>query len=174
MHCPRQVDLNKHYFQQARATLSQDFAQDNRLVHQAALAVALLLAALILLWILLYRVTGGQIELNLALLVHLFAEGVMLFTLLRIGISLPVVARIFSELTFLELLAEMVARVQKARHRLVAYCRLATNPLRLARQQVLVAWRQIERHQHQRPPGVWSKSQAPLLLFQQAALLLVP
>ena len=168
------MTLNNLQIQQTKETLFYNFAQDSRMAHQVAVVVTLTLAALIFLWTLLNQTLSIQANFNSAFIIHLFAESVALYVLLRVGISLPVIARFLPERTFLELWVVVVARVRKAWLRALAFKRLDINLMLLAYQQVKVVMQQLWQRQCLHPPGLWSQSQAPLFLFQQTPLLFIP
>lgn len=136
--------------------------------------ITLTLSALILLWTFVSQAFGNQTAISPTFFSHLFAESVALYVLLRVSLSLPVIARFLPERTILELLIEVTTRVRKAWRRALAFRRLAINLLRLAHLQVLITWRQLRQRQCLHPPGLWSQSRAPLFLFQQAPLLSIP
>ena len=51
---------------------------------------------------------------------------------------------------------------------------LLTSHIKQTQQQIAAFWRQLRQRQANHPPDLWSSSQTPLPLFQQAALLLAP
>lgn len=161
---------SRRLIQKQRQELYREFNLDTSLAAKAAFIVVLLFLLSLAIW----QFPHLSLSVWLPYLVDLFAEGTLLFFCLYLLLNLVGFSRFLVGRTLQETLILYSQRLRNLSQIPSAFHLIPLNLEIHQRQQVLAFWRRLRQQQCARPPGCWSKSQAPILLFQQAPLLLAP
>ncbi|MCL4267860.1 MAG: hypothetical protein KJ069_32135 [Anaerolineae bacterium] len=162
--------MNQRLIQKCYQHLHQEFSLDTHFAAKAAAAVVVLLFSPIPLM----QLPHLPLSQWLPFFVDLLAEGTMLLCLMWCLLNVVGLSRFLRDRTWLEALVLYRKRLSDLAHIPASHYLTALNLDALHYQEVSVFWHWLWQRQRIHPPDCWSKSQAPVLLFQQVSLLLAP